>query len=365
MIIKNAINGKDIEIINDIIVRIEENLHSATCIDASGLTVLPGFIETHTHGAIGVDFNDVTIEKIEKVCTFYLNHGVAAFLPTILSDTKEKLLELVKIWNKARKEIKVGAKILGIHLEGPFLSKEFKGAMPESCLRNPSIDEFFEYQANSDNIIKMITVAPELNGMQNFIKVVNKTGVVVSMGHTSADYETAMTAIENGVKCSTHTWNAMKLSTQREPAVLGAIFESDIYAELICDGLHVHKTNILNSIKLKGIDKILAVTDSISATGLPDGKYKLGINEIIVKNGNATLKDGVTKAGSVLCPDECFKNLVEWTGLSPQEAIKMMSENQARLLNIFDTYGSIEVGKNGYLLVSSPTGKISHIDNIL
>ena len=201
--------------------------------------------------------------------------------------------------------------------------------------------------------MKYITVAPESEGMYDFIKKIKQeTGVVVAMGHSAAEYEAAVKAVECGVSAATHLFNAMKLFHMHRPAISGASLERDeVYCEVICDGFHLHPATVRLILKTKGVDKVVAVTDSIMAAGLPAGCYKLGVNDVIVgEDGDAKLPDGV-RAGSTLTMDKAYRNLIKFASLSPYELSKVMSENQCRLLHM-DDRGSIEQGKRAdYVLL--------------
>lgn len=319
--------------------------------DARDNFVLPGFIDIHTHGGLGVDLNNAGIDDILNLRKFFASCGTTSFLPTLLTDAKEKLCECIKNIIKARKTSCEGSSILGIHLEGPYLCKEYKGAMPEYLLQKPSVEDFKYYQQAAEGLILLMTVSPEVEGVPEFIKEISSTGVVISLGHSGADYETTMKCIENGAKNATHTFNAMKLLHQHFPAISGAVLESDIYCEAICDGLHLHPAVLRILLKAKGLSRVIGVTDSCMAAGLGDGKYKLGVNDIVVINGDARLADLSARAGSTLTTGKMLKNLIEFTGRPLSEISKIMSENPARLLGVIDKKGTIEVGKDADLVV--------------
>lgn len=361
LLIKNGsvlVNGQlkniDVYVSEGKIKDISENISVGKDIpvyDAEGKFILPGFIDIHTHGGFGIDMNNAEVEDILTLCKFFASCGTTSFLPTLLTDTKEKLCECIKNIVKAKSSSSCGSSILGIHLEGPYLCKDYKGAMPEELLQKPSIEDFKYYQQIAEGNIKLMTVSPEVEGVTDFIKEVSKTGVVISLGHSGADYETTMKCIENGAKSATHTFNAMKLLHQHFPSITGAVLESDIYCEAICDGLHLHPAVVRLLIKTKGLNRVIGVTDSMMAAGLGDGKYKLGVNDIVVINGDARLADLSVRAGSTLTTKKAFKNLIQFTGRPIQEISKIMSENPADLLGISNQKGSIEVGKDADLVV--------------
>ncbi len=363
VVINDSLQMVDIEIKDGKIFNIGTNLDEKdlNVIDAKSMFVLPGFIEIHTHGGNNFDMNLVQLDQIGDLSNFYVKNGVTGFCPTILTDTSETLIECMEKFSKAMDDqLDVGSRILGMHLEGPYLSKEYKGAMPEYLLKTPCIDDFMQYQKAAKGNIKIITMAPELDNAMPFINEVFKTGVVVSMGHSGAEYETAIEAIENGASSCTHLYNATKLTHQHFPSLTGAVLESDIYSEVISDGIHVHPANIRILLKAKGFDKVIAITDSISAAGLPDGEYKLGVNDVVVINGDAKLKDRDMRAGSTLTSDRCFRNLVKFTNEPINKISKLMSANPAKLLNIFDKKGSIECGKDGDIVIMNNDGFVQY-----
>lgn len=233
------------------------------------------------------------------------------------------------------------ANLLGIHLEGPFLAKEYKGAMPEHLLISPDEQLLREYQEKAKGNIRYITVSPEVLGVPEMIPVMKELGMTVAIGHSGADYDTAWKCIHNGAEAATHTFNAMKLLHQHFPAIMGAVLESDVYCEAICDGRHLHPGTVRFLIKAKGLDRVVAVTDSIMAAGLPDGEYMLGVNEVIVEDGDAKLKYGGSRAGSTLTTGKALKNLIAFTGRPLEEVVPMLTRNPAKLLNVYDRIGSI------------------------
>lgn len=319
---------------------------SAKVFDVSGYRIVPGFLDIHTHGAVGVDVNAAQPEDFEKVCRFQASQGTTGWLGSVLTDTREQTLwciEQFKQWENLEHK---GAELLGIHLEGPFLCPAYKGAMPEHLLQMPNLELLKEYQEAAEGRIRYITVSPELDGMVEFIAEIGKLGIVTAIGHSGADYETARAAIANGAEAATHTGNAMKLLHQHFPAIWGAVLEDDnVYCEIICDGRHLHPGTVRLIIKTKGLDRVVAITDSIMAAGLPDGKYKLGVNDVIVIDGDAQLADGGSRAGSTLTSGQALKNLLKFTGRPLEEIIPMLTENPAKLIRVYDQLGSIDEGK--------------------
>lgn len=330
-------------------------------VDASGKRVVPGFIDVHMHGAVGVDVNAATAEDLEKICRFVAGNGTTSFLCSVLTDTKEQTNWCIDEFKKHRSLEHKGANLLGIHLEGPFLSSEYKGAMPEYLLQKPNMPLLREYQERAEGNIRYITISPEVEGIARDIPAMRELGIVVAIGHSGADYDTSWEAINNGAACCTHTFNAMKLLHQHFPAIMGAALESDIYCEAICDGRHLHPGVVRLLLKVKGNDKVVAITDSIMAAGLPDGNYKLGVNDVVVKDGDAKLAENGVRAGSTLTQDVALKNLLAFTGKQIEEILPLLTENPAKLLNIFDEKGSIADGKDADLVLLTADDDIAEV----
>lgn len=329
--------------------------------DATGRKVVPGFIDVHTHGAVGVDINAATAEDLEKICRFVAKNGTTSWFCSILTDTKEQTEWCIDEFKKHKEMESEGANLLGIHLEGPFLSTEYKGAMPEHLLQKPNMQLLEEYQKRAEGNIKYITISPEVEGIANDIPAMKELGITVAIGHSGADYDTAWQAINNGAECCTHTFNAMKLFHQHFPAIMGAVLESDIYCEAICDGRHLHPGTVRMLLKLKGIDKVVAITDSIMAAGLPDGNYKLGVNDVVVEDGDAKLADTGVRAGSTLTQNVALKNLLKFTGRPLEEVLVLLTENPAKLLKIYDTKGSLANGKDADIVILDEANEIADV----
>lgn len=335
MVIYNAeINGelKSVQIKNGKIEAVGDN-ENVGDIDAGGNRLIPGLIDVHTHGCIGMDTMD---GDFEHMCRFYAKHGTTSFLPTTMTmgyDALEKV-------TNAKTDFE-GANILGFHFEGPYICPKHKGAQNEKYIKNPSIEDFRRFKK-----VKMITIAPELKGAMEFIKAVSSE-CVVSLGHTDCDYETAISAIDNGAKCLTHTYNAMPPLHHRNPGPIGAAFEKHIYAQLICDGFHISKPVVLAAYKMFGADRLTLISDSIRSAGLPDGEYESGGLKVFLKDGAARLADG-TIAGSSATLLECVKTAVKF-GIPFDDAVKMASETPANMLGI--KKGRIEKDYDADLLI--------------
>ncbi len=310
-------------------------------VDARGMYVAPGFIEIHMHGRKGYDAMDASYEALNGISESLIASGVTGFLTTTMTMPEDNIRDAVVNAGKSMGKVK-GAKLLGLHMEGPFISKEHKGAQPEEYIQKPSMDEFLKLCGGYEDVVKLITLAPEAEGALEFIRQLSDRGIVVSMGHTNATYDEAMKGIEAGVKSSTHTYNGMKGLHHREPGALGAVFDSDIFAEMISDGFHVHFAALRILLKVKGIEKSILITDSLRAAGMENGVYDLGGQQVNVKDGQARLQDG-TIAGSTLTLDRAVYNAVNHLGVTLPQAVRMASYNPAQLLGM-DDMGEIKRG---------------------
>ncbi len=331
----------------------EEHAPASRCeiVDAAGQKIIPGMIDIHTHGAVGVDVNGADADGLRKIGAFFASNGTTSWLASVLTDTVEQTewcIDQLLAWDQSGAD---AAQLLGLHLEGPFLAKEYKGAMPEQLLQKPQIGLVKRYQERAKGKIRYMTVAPELEGAERLIAKLGELGIVAAIGHSGADYETAKRAIAAGAACSTHTGNAMRALDRHEPGILGAALESDIYSEMICDGLHLHPGIVRLWLKVKGWNRMVAVTDSIMAAGLPDGTYHLGVNEVEVRDGDARLADGGARAGSTLTQIRALRNVLAFTGEPLAKVLPLFTENPAKLIGVYDRKGSIEDGKDADLVV--------------
>ena len=315
---------------------------NAKTVDAAGRILAPAFLDLHTHGAANVDVNEGRVDGILEIARFFAKNGVGGWLCSILTDTEEQTLKCIEAICTAM-EHPDGANIMGIHLEGPFLSHHFAGAMPRHLLRDGDLELIKRYQAAAKGNIRSITLAPELPGMLEIIPELSKM-MLVCIGHSYATYAEAMAAIDAGAGCITHTFNAMRPFHHHEPGITAAAIESDVYCETIYDGLHLHPATIRMLLKAKGKERLVPVTDSIMATGLPDGFYKLGVNDIVVKDGDARLRDKDVRAGSTLVTTKGLKNLLSFTRLPIADVLLMMTRNPSKLLGIYETRGRIAEG---------------------
>lgn len=324
--------------------------------DAEDGYIIPGFIDIHTHGAVGVDVNGADEADFEKISQFFARQGTTSWQCSILTDTKEQTLHAIKeavrfIERQKAEKSSVGATLTGIHLEGPFLSKTYRGVMPEELLLKPDMELIRCYQEAAQGYIHYITIAPEVEGAQRCIHELAKQGIIVALGHSGANYDITMKCINEGATAATHIFNAMSPLEHHEPGIVGAILESDIYCEALCDGRHLHPAMVRLLLKVKGVDKMVAVTDSMMAAGLEDGEYKLGINDVVVTDGDAKIKSTGVRAGSTLTMNQALKNMMSFTHLSLEEILPVFTTNPAKVAGIRRRTGIFECGKNADIVI--------------
>ncbi len=320
----------------------------ARTLEAQGLMLVPGFIDAHTHGCVGVDVNMGEADGLRRMAAFFASQGVTSFLASVLTDTPEQTEQCLAAIAKVMGEQTDGAQLLGAHLEGPFLSQEYKGAMPAHLLREGDVALLRGYQERYPGVIRYLTVSPEVPGVTEMIGQIAQE-LTVAIGHSGADYACAMEAIRRGARCVTHTFNAMRLFHQHEPGIMGAALESDCYCEAICDGRHLHPGAVRLLLKCKGFGRVMAVTDSIMATGLPDGKYKLGVNDVTVIDGDAKLTATGVRAGSTLTAAQALRNLTRFTGRPVEDVLPLLTENPASALRLQERKGRIALGMDADL----------------
>lgn len=314
---------------------------AAEVIDAGGLYAAPGLIDVHIHGSGGKDAMEGTEEALKTISGTIVQYGTTAFLATTMTMERDRISRaLDQVRNCMRLEMP-GAQLIGAHLEGPFINALFKGAQNPECIIPPEWELVRPYA----DVIKIVTLAPELPGAGELIGRLKESGIAVSMGHSAATYEEAVRGIEAGVSRCTHLFNAMTGVHHRDPGVAGAALAGEIDCELIADGIHVHSALFELIRKAKGADRIILVTDCSEAGGMADGEYSLGGRPIIVKDGAGRLRDG-TLAGSVLKLNKGLYNFYKNTASELFEVFRTASANPARELGIADKKGSIAEGKD-------------------
>ena len=312
-----------------------------------GQVVIAGFIDQHVHGAGGADAIDGTEQALETIANSLATEGTTSFLATTMTQSVECISTALKsVKSYMQKNLKTGAKIVGVHLEGPFISDKHKGAQPLEYIAKHDAKVFDKYFEDSGNSIKIVSLSPESEGAKEFIEHLVSKGVVASAGHTDAKYEDMEKAVSWGLSNVTHTFNAQKGLHHRDVGTVGsALLFDSLNCEAICDTIHLSVPAIKLLIKNKPHDKLTLITDSMRAKHLSDGISDLAGQKVIVKNGEARLEDG-TLAGSTLPMNVAIKNLVLKCNVPFTDAVDFATVNPAKNLKMFDTIGSIEVGKN-------------------
>ena len=331
---------------------VDQVSEDADIIDYTGYSIAPGLVDTHIHGFGGVDVMDNNIEgTLHTMSEGLLSTGVTSFLPTTLTSSYEQLLAVTENIG-ARYQEASGAKIRGIYFEGPYFTEEFKGAQNPAYMKDPRMDEFRAWQKAANGLLNKIALAPEREGVEDFVRTVTGEGVTVALGHSNATFDQAKKAVDAGASVWVHAYNGMRGLTHRELGMVGAMYElPHTYAELICDGHHVDPKACDILLKQKGTENIALITDCMTAGGLQDGDYMLGEFPVVVANGTARLKSTGNLAGSILKLKDGLKNVVEWGIANPHEAVMMASLNPAKSVHIDDVCGQIREGYDADFIV--------------
>lgn len=314
-------------------------------LDATGCYVVPGFVDIHTHGAVGEDHSDGKASGLQPMADYYAAHGVTSFLATTMTLKEERLTPAMHTIRDFRH--RGGAKCAGIHLEGPFLSYAKRGAQAAEDLHKPDVALFDRLNAASGGLVKLVTVACEEEGALDFIRAVSPR-CTVSLGHTTADYETAMAAFAAGATHATHLFNGMPALLHRQPGVVGAAFDAGATVELICDGLHIHPAVIRATHALFG-DRLALISDSLRCAGMPDGEYELGGQPIELRDHRATLLGTDTLAGSSISLLDAVRNTVAF-GLPLADAVYAASTAPARAVRL-EHVGALRAGMQADIVV--------------
>ena len=311
-------------------------------VDASGLTAVPGFVDIHIHGCDGEDASNGTVESIRTMARFLLKKGVTSFCPTTMTLPEEQIAQALSCAKYCMENPEEGARVLGVHMEGPYVSMKKKGAQKGDYVRTPDFEQFRRLYDGCGGIVRLVVVAPETEGADDFIRQASKL-CTVSIAHTEADYDQAKHSFDMGITHATHLYNAMSGFTHRAPGVVGAVFDDErVTPEIICDGFHIHPAVLRTTFRLLG-ERITVVSDSMSAAGLADGEYELGGQPVYVRDSKAYLKDG-TIAGSTTNLYQEMKNLVSW-GIPFEQAVRCVSQIPARCIGMDDQVGSIAAGR--------------------
>ena len=334
--------------ISEIIANLPKPSDSDKVVNAQGKWVLPGLIDIHVHGACGLDMMDCSTDAIHTLGHYFAAHGVTSYLPTTWSASPELMLKATE--NVANcPQTENGARHLGVHIEGPYLSVKHRGAQLKDLIRKP---DPIEYQKWLDTgVVKLITIAPENEGALEFIDLAVKQGVEFSIGHSGASYEQVIEAADHGVKQATHLYNGMLGLHHRNPGTVGAILTDDrIFAQIIADGVHVHPAMIKLAVRAKGISRIILITDSIRGTGLPDGDYDYYEQKFTVTNRIACTPEG-RLSGSTLTLDQALRNMIKFTGMPLNEVLPMATSVPAEAMGWSGQLGALKPGADADVII--------------
>lgn len=360
MIIKHALvfgenktfSQKDIFIMGDHFSSSTNNTSLET-LDASGLYAIPGLIDIHFHGCMGYDFCDASSEAIHEIAKYEASKGITSICPatmTLGTDMLKKIMQTAADYSRQPVPEKESS-LVGINMEGPFISEAKKGAQASEHIQPCNVPLFQELQRDADGLIKLVDIAPENDGAMEFIDTL-KDDVGISLAHSTANYDIADAAYKHGARHATHLYNAMPPFSHRDPGIVGAAFDNrHVRAELICDGVHLHPATVRATFQLFGDDRIILISDSMRATGLSDGEYTLGGQAVTVRGKYATLSEGGALAGSVTNLMDCLRTVVKDMHLPLESAVACATMNPAKAIGIYDTCGSITNGKSADLIL--------------
>jgi len=310
-------------------------------IDALDQWVIPGLIDIHIHGSSGADTMDHDPDAYAALSNFLASKGVTSFLPTTVTASNQDILAVIEKM-RLYQQGSPGARLLGLHLEGPYLQSQYRGAQTLKHIRSPQPEEYLPWLESG--FVKLMTVAPEIDGVMKLIKTGTSMGIKFAVGHSSASYETVLRAVEVGLNQSTHTFNAMPSLHHREPGVLGAVLTDErIYAQVIADGVHLHPAIVKLLFRSKGVGKTILITDASQAAGMPDGRYHLGEQPVTVENGIARTDYGALASSTLILADG-LKNSAEFTRRAWQDLLPSATSVPAESLNMEDQIGVIQPG---------------------
>lgn len=356
---KNFREG-EIRIKNGLFVDCSEGLEETDAeevIDGEGCYAVPGFIDLHFHGCMGYDFCDGTKEAIEEIAKYEASIGVTAIAPATMTLPVDELADILKVAAEYKKEAtekgdKAAADLIGINMEGPFISPKKKGAQDERNIISCDEEVCQKFLDASEGLVKFVGIAPETSDKAvSFVKQM-KDKVHISLAHTNADYDTAKAAFDAGANHAVHLYNAMPAFTHRAPGVVGAVSDSPhVNAEIICDGVHIHPSVVRATFKMMGADRMILISDSMRATGMPDGQYTLGGLDVNVVGNRATLVSDGALAGSATNLMDCMRIAVKTMGIPLETAIACATMNPAKALGEYENYGSITPGKKGNVVL--------------
>jgi len=343
--------------------RSESELTSDTSVvDFGDATVAPGFLDIHIHGGAGLDVMRAEISELPRLGTFLASHGVTGYFATTVAAPLDKTCAALERLADAIEKPASGddapqARPLGIHLEGPFLSHKRRGVHPPECLVEPTVTIFDRLWQAARGHVTMMTIAPEIPGAMEVIAQAARRKVCVSIGHSDAELPIARDAVHAGARHATHTFNAMRPLDHRNPGIIGEVLSDDrISADIIVDGIHVAPEVVKVFLESKGYERAVLITDAMSATGMPNGKYQLGPIEVDVKDGKAT-HDG-SLAGSVLTMDRAVRNVTQFSDWSLRDAVRAATLNPARAVGLSDKFGTIAAGREASFIVLNSRGEV-------
>ncbi len=320
-------------------------------LDYSGQYISPGFIDLHIHGALGKDFMDADMESFNIIAGHLARAGVSGYLATTLSSPFPSILKVIKSVKRAPIYPLV-SKPLGVHIEGPFINVKQRGAQNAEFIKEITEEDVRVLIEATQGIKTIVTLAPEVKDNMRFVQTLKENGITVAIGHSEATYEQTLEGIKAGISHATHFFNGIPDFHHRDPGIVGAVLESEnVTVELICDGIHVHPASVRLVLERKKPENICLITDSILGAGLGDGDFIFGDLEITAKGYETRLKDSSILAGSVLTMNRALKNILDWTGLSLSQAVRMASLNPARVIGVDREMGSITKGKFANLTV--------------
>lgn len=326
----------------------------ATHVDASGLLVLPGLIDTHVHGTHGDDVMLHGADGIRRISARFPQYGTTAWLPSTISARHHELVEAIGWSVEAQRNPVDGAEIVGLHVEGPYINVKRKGAQPAEGVRDPNFKEVRELLEVARGQIRVMTLAPELPGGLELIRLLVREGIIASLGHSDATYDQALEGIAAGATHATHLFNAMPPIHHRDPGLITACLNvPEVLAEVIPDGVHLDPHIVRLAIRAKGPDRVALITDAFSATGLPEGTHTLGPHQVTVEGPLCTLANG-TIAGSILTMNFAVRNAIQFAGVSLVEAVHMASQIPAQVAGCADRKGSLMAGKDADVTLLNP-----------
>jgi len=317
-------------------------------VDVKGMSIIPGLIDVHIHGGNGYSFMDGSYESLAEISSFHSKHGTTSFLATTSTASKEKIIKALNSASESYEKGMPGADLIGVHLEGPFINEKRSGAQEKSDIRLSSKEEIEEYLKASNHLIKLVTLAPEVENGFEAVKYFKDQGVTVSIGHSDANFQEVLEATKLGATHTTHHFNGMSPLHHREPGVAGAgMALKELTTEIIADGIHVHPEMVKLLLDVKGVWNTCAITDAVFCAGLPDGEYE----RVIVTKGQVYLKDGSTLAGSTLTMIQSLKNVISFTGYSLLDVLPSYTMVPARQAKVEHMKGSLEIGKDADFLI--------------